>query len=1223
MSGGDTSYFGFEYQIYVSALVMLQHHLRSNFIQLKVETDFGNDAEAILENQTVPDHLSSGTLDVALQENALVKQIQVKTKSRAYQWQPSELRQALLKKDESRPRNTTYTILDRLIDEQNEIFIFITDGNVHPYLAGLLADLEALQREIPNASMSTIKETLINSVQNDEDLRDLLEWKLNEEILNRVFIVDGQRLKDIKLQISALLHRGYGIPAIVTADKTRQLVDLIRDRMLRVNSQDSVTKSDLEAIVGKPMLPIPYPDLQDKFIITPQYDQAHKCLGDNHLVILSGEPGVGKTTIARALINSYSGKLYVHEYPSRSDAHLDIIRACQESRDVIFELDDIFGNVNFDRQNASFGDQFTEVIYRLHNAHGRVKVIITSRENILVSACSNTRMQEVDINRLTIRIPFPSNQLMQDILDVLLEQDEGEVTSTLRRLEIGTIKFENLLHIREFAGMVNRSKPDKPQNIESIINATRPSAYKTWIAQQSDAHRLFMYILWSVVKTNQFAWEQDLRRIFEIASNCANLPKYSGFGTWFDHVIGDLNGHQRRVYVLPNEAVDFIHPQLMVAVEKYFESEVGFKTFTNCLIKALTETDDPLAQSVAVMLCLTYRNLIPDSSTMLKIMSESRYIQTLETMLRFGSTTLDATLGKSRENSIFLLLYKPRECELDSTGHLVRKSSVDGFSRIGDEEFFSWELGLIDDEDPEILEKFERTTQNANLSDLNPLERYKFGHWFYGKYKEYPDDQLFKIISGLAADPISFVRQTAADLFYWEAIINSPKYQHIFNNLCYDGHPYVKIEILEAGILHNWRFQPTEVQEIWLKIVTDMLDDPIVRLKSATGLVDMSGSQYWYHEDHTIDQKKQWFITIAPRLFDDEFKHVDHFERVLSKFEDYFLELPVSYRTELFQKIANYIKKHPSYAEDTVYTIERLVLEGGLVSEEREIIIDLIQNLSSWGRTSISYTFAREYNNLGDTRFQSFVHRPFFNETPEEYLTERAAALLGYLANDTVILENLPESVKHYNIADVQTAIRRYIFEQDDTFKRMVIQIAYRYKEMYHVRAATDNIFSHQIINELVKYFAESGKEEDASVIADILLRSGYYLFHAADQSFEGSGWLKIVDLLLYNDRVAVCKKVCDIIFAANILSGVHNARTFLMLVFRILNHPNQEVKDYAFKVFDNYFVEVCQFIFSPRIPSTWREEIKQTWLSEEFQNKLKENSKRYTMWLRVVENSK
>ena len=72
MTGGETSYFGFEYQIHVSVLVMLLRHNRGGFAELEIETAFGNDAalKTPLEE--------TKTLDLALYEQGRIEQIQMR-----------------------------------------------------------------------------------------------------------------------------------------------------------------------------------------------------------------------------------------------------------------------------------------------------------------------------------------------------------------------------------------------------------------------------------------------------------------------------------------------------------------------------------------------------------------------------------------------------------------------------------------------------------------------------------------------------------------------------------------------------------------------------------------------------------------------------------------------------------------------------------------------------------------------------------------------------------------------------------------------------------------------------------------------------------------------------------------------------------------------------------------------------------------------------------------
>src|SRR5262245_34756376 len=105
-SGGVSGYFGYEYQFYVSALLLLQAHKDKpkEFLQLEVETTFGQDAEATFIRND--DNGDDSSLELFYQENSapLQVQVQIKTKSAQYQWNLSDIRDLLLKKDESRGR---------------------------------------------------------------------------------------------------------------------------------------------------------------------------------------------------------------------------------------------------------------------------------------------------------------------------------------------------------------------------------------------------------------------------------------------------------------------------------------------------------------------------------------------------------------------------------------------------------------------------------------------------------------------------------------------------------------------------------------------------------------------------------------------------------------------------------------------------------------------------------------------------------------------------------------------------------------------------------------------------------------------------------------------------------------------------------------------------------------------------------------------------------------
>ena len=261
-----------------------------------------------------------------------------------------------------------------------------------------------------------------------------------------------------------------------------------------------------------------------------------------HIVILSGEPGVGKTTIARSLVNAYAQKRYNTPLVG-IDAHLAIGRACIDRSDTVFLLDDVFGASDLETQSATLGNQFSSIMDQLQSAKGRVKVVITSRNNVLAHAMRQTRMSQMDLGPYVMDIPDPTPQFKLEVLTIGLQHCSDELrVAVISQVELS--RFENLVHVRQFAEEIARCASSIPNDVQNALQRTRPSAYESWIAQQSDANRLLLYVLWGVIETNSFAWEEDLRRVYNLASACVNLAGQPGFGTWYDHAIADLHDYQ-------------------------------------------------------------------------------------------------------------------------------------------------------------------------------------------------------------------------------------------------------------------------------------------------------------------------------------------------------------------------------------------------------------------------------------------------------------------------------------------------------------------------------------------------------------------------------------------------------------------------------------------------------------------------------------------------------
>ena len=117
------------------------------------------------------------------------------------------------------------------------------------------------------------------------------------------------------------------------------------------------------------------------FVQTAIYEKARKQLEENHAIIISGQPGMGKTTIARMLarevLNEYREGLYWLNNVDEIDSYWKHDNSYQ-----IFVLDDYWGAAFYRKRNRSEAQKFEDIIVTMREEKNKW-LIITSREYIV------------------------------------------------------------------------------------------------------------------------------------------------------------------------------------------------------------------------------------------------------------------------------------------------------------------------------------------------------------------------------------------------------------------------------------------------------------------------------------------------------------------------------------------------------------------------------------------------------------------------------------------------------------------------------------------------------------------------------------------------------------------------------------------------------------------------------------------------------------------------
>lgn len=121
------------------------------------------------------------------------------------------------------------------------------------------------------------------------------------------------------------------------------------------------------------------------YVHTPAYSAAMKMLEDEHVVMLSGAPGVGKSTLAEMILLSlwHAGWTVVN-IASDIDEAWRQIRTAQDK--VVFYYDDFLGQTTSAELQKNEGSGVALLIDRIRKGSGNQILVLTTREQVLRSA---------------------------------------------------------------------------------------------------------------------------------------------------------------------------------------------------------------------------------------------------------------------------------------------------------------------------------------------------------------------------------------------------------------------------------------------------------------------------------------------------------------------------------------------------------------------------------------------------------------------------------------------------------------------------------------------------------------------------------------------------------------------------------------------------------------------------------------------------------------------
>lgn len=164
------------------------------------------------------------------------------------------------------------------------------------------------------------------------------------------------------------------------------------------------------------------------YVMNQSFDEAKRIVEQNHFVVISGIPGIGKTTLARALAFDLLANGY-EDFISISRDLNGIAKMFQDGKKQVFMFDDFFGSTQFIDDTKNFDSDLSRLIDVIRRSKDKI-LILTTREYILNDARKvYEKLDDQDLNiakyiinmetySLSIRANILYNQLIQyDIPD--------------------------------------------------------------------------------------------------------------------------------------------------------------------------------------------------------------------------------------------------------------------------------------------------------------------------------------------------------------------------------------------------------------------------------------------------------------------------------------------------------------------------------------------------------------------------------------------------------------------------------------------------------------------------------------------------------------------------------------------------------------------------------------------------------------------------------------
>lgn len=327
------------------------------------------------------------------------------------------------------------------------------------------------------------------------------------------------------------------------------------------------------------------------YVITPVFQEARMLLKDRGHLIITGDPGSGKTTLAEMILYEYINNGYRLSFiiDDVHDAEREI--KDDDSKQIIY-FDDFLGSNDLEIKKAMASESRLLRLFSQIEKRPNKLLILTTRSNLFAKAISGSeklKQKSNKLNKRSIDLKEYDSEIKRQILINHIEESDikNEYKDIFRNpfLEKFIINHRNFSpRAVEYITNIHQVDRVKIDDFEDFIKATLNSPINIWehayLNQTNDYEKLFLQTLLTFGdKANISILESAFNKRVEYELKTRNL-QYKNH-SWRITLSQLMDGF----IVLNNSNITFINPSLTDFLVSYLkEDEKEVDHIVKCII---------------------------------------------------------------------------------------------------------------------------------------------------------------------------------------------------------------------------------------------------------------------------------------------------------------------------------------------------------------------------------------------------------------------------------------------------------------------------------------------------------------------------------------------------------------------------------------------------------------------------------------------------------------